>query len=291
VTAVDQPGGFSPGAATRLRLTNARQAFVKAVGSRANPDAPDLHRSEARITGQLPRSALAPTLLFSFEMEIEGEDWVILGFEDLEGRHPHLPWRPTELRVVLQGLSDLAEALTPSPVEAPDVRDGLAEAFTGWRRLVHAPPPRLALLDPWARANLGRLVDLESRWADGAAGRTLVHSDIRADNLLLVEDSVAFIDWPHARIGASWLDLVFFLPSVAMQGGPAPWEVFDAHPLGRSAEAEVVDSTVCALAGYFAERATSPPPLGLPTVREFQRAQGVEALAWLRHRLTNRTGS
>ena len=83
----------------------------------------------------------------------------------------------------------------------------------------------------------------------------------------------------------AWIDLVAFLPSVAMQGGPRPWEVFEAHPLGRDAPAEQVLPVVAALAGFFVERSLQPPPPGLPTLREFQRAQGIEALAWLRRSL------
>jgi hypothetical protein len=81
------------------------------------------------------------------------------------------------------------------------------------------------------------------------------------------------------------VDLLAFLPSVAMQGGPKPWEVFDEHPVARGAARENVDAVVAALAGFFVQRCTLPPPPGLPTLREFQRAQGVEALAWLRLRL------
>jgi hypothetical protein len=42
---------------------------------------------------------------------------------------------------------------------------------------------------------------------------------------------------------------------------------------------------LAALAGFFVHRSTLPPPPGLPTLREFQRAQGAESLAWLRRRL------
>jgi len=108
---------------------------------------------------------------------------------------------------------------------------------------------------------------------------------VRADNILLTPDRVVFVDWPHACIGAAWIDLVAFLPSVAMQGGPRPWEVFEAHPLGRDAPAEQVLPVVAALAGFFVERSLQPPPPGLPTLREFQHAQGIEALAWLRRSL------
>ena len=109
---------------------------------------------------------------------------------------------------------------------------------------------------------------------------------MRADNILLAGDRVVFVDWPHASVGAPWLDLLAFLPSVAMQGGPHPWEVFDTHPLGRDAPPDRVLPVLAAVAGYFAERAALPAPPGLPTLREFQRAQGVEALAWLKRSLS-----
>jgi len=69
------------------------------------------------------------------------------------------------------------------------------------------------------------------------------------------------------------------------QGGPPPWEVFEAHRLGRDAPSDAVMPVVAALAGFFVHRSTLPPPPGLPTLREFQRGQGIEALAWLRHGL------
>jgi hypothetical protein len=38
------------------------------------------------------------------------------------------------------------------------------------------------------------------------------------------------------------------------------------------------------LAGFFIGHGTRPPPPGLPTIREFQLAQGRTALDWLRTR-------
>ena len=116
-------------------------------------------------------------------------------------------------------------------------------------------------------------------------GETLLHTDVRADNVLLTPDRVVFVDWPHVCLGAPWVDLLAFLPSVAMQGGPKPWELFDDHPLARDAAGEHVDAVLAALAGFFVHRSTQPPPPGLPTIREFQRAQGAESVAWLRRRL------
>ena len=67
--------------------------------------------------------------------------------------------------------------------------------------------------------------------------------------------------------------------------GREPWEIFDSHPLGRAAPPEQVLPVLAAVAGFLVQRSTLPPPPGLPTLREFQRVQGEEALAWLRRRL------
>src|SRR5215831_13648683 len=91
-----------------------------------------------------------------------------------------------------------------------------------------------------------------SRWVHRAiAGDTLVHFDIRGDNVLLTADRVVVLDWPHASIGAAWADLVFFAPSVAMQGGPAPAELARRYPPVAAADDADVDAVLAAVAGFF----------------------------------------
>jgi aminoglycoside phosphotransferase (APT) family kinase protein len=273
-----QLGGFSPGVAARLELEDGRRFFAKAVGPEPNPDSPGLHRREAQIAAALPPKTPAPRLLFS----VDDGAWVTLVFEDVAGHEPQLPWRDDELGRVLDALTDLAEALTPPPLEAPTAAEAYDELLHGWRTLATEGAPGI---DPWAAERLDELAALEARWGDAAAGGTLVHGDVRADNILLTAERVVFVDWPHACVGAAWLDLVLFLPSIAMQGGPPPWEVFEAHPLGQDAPADAVRPVVAAVAGFFVQRSTLPPPPGLPTLREFQRGQAIEALAWLRRSL------
>ena len=279
VGATTQPGGMSPGVAARLELADGNRAFVKAVGSEPNPYSPGMHRREAEVAAALPAEAPAPRLLFAHD---DG-NWVALVFEDVEGHEPAVPWRPDELERVLAALTDLAEALTPAPVAAPTAADYLAELFGGWSQL--AQQGGAEGVDPWATARLDELARLEAGWAEASIGETLLHADVRSDNVLLTEERVVFVDWPHACLGAAWLDLAGFLPSLAMQGGPRPWEVFEAHPLGRNAPRERVLPLIAAFAGFFVQRSTLPPPPGLATLREFQHAQGVEALAWLRRSL------
>jgi thiamine kinase-like enzyme len=58
-------------------------------------------------------------------------------------------------------------------------------------------------------------VELESVWGDAARGETLLHADLRADNLLITADGVMVVDWPYAVTGARWLDGLLLLVSVA----------------------------------------------------------------------------
>ena len=276
VASATQPGGFSPGCASRLGLADGRSVFVKAVGSEPNPDSPGFHRIEAHVTASLPPETPAPKLLFAHD---DG-DWVALVFEDVDGHEPELPWRRDELGRVLAALTELSRALTPAPIEAPPLTERYGELFRGWRTLAAEEP---AGLDSWPAERLDALAELEADWEEASAGETLLHADVRADNVLLTPDRVVFVDWPHVCLGAAWVDLLAFLPSVAMQAGPKPWELFDDHPVGRNAAREHVDAVLAALSGFFVQRSTLPPPPGLPTLREFQRAQGTEALDAVEH--------
>ncbi|WP_055483840.1 aminoglycoside phosphotransferase family protein [Sphaerimonospora mesophila] len=279
--AITQRGGFSPGVAARLRLAGGGRAFVKAVGPRPNPRTPDIHRAEARVAAALPAGVPAPRLLTAFDRD----GWVVLLFEDVEGRMPAQPWVPGELALVLDALADLAEALTPAPVHLPPAAERFDDQFRGWRRLAADDGDPAAALDPWVVRHLPRLVELEESWGRAAEGVTLAHADMRADNLLLTADGrMLVVDWPHACLAAPWFDLLGMLPSVTMQGGPPPAEVFDGHPVAKGADPDAVTAVLAAMTGYFLQRGLLPPPPGLPTLRAFQLAQGRAALEWLRQR-------
>jgi aminoglycoside phosphotransferase (APT) family kinase protein len=277
--AVTQPGGFSPGVATRLRLAGGRRAFVKAVGPEPNPDSPGIHRREARVMAALPRSAPAPRLLWS----LDRRGWVALAFEDVAGAQPALPWRPGELGRVLEMVAAMAAALTPAPAGIPLLGDRLRDDLVGWRRLA-AGADDLKGLDPWAARHLDRLADLEAGWPEATEGPTLLHSDLRADNLLLTPTRVVAVDWPGASVGAPWVDLLLLLPSVAMQGGPDPEPTFAAHPVSSDADPRAVTTALAAWAGFLVGGSRLPTPPGLPTLRAFQHGQGVMAVEWLRRR-------
>ena len=242
-----------------------------------------MHRREARIAAALPASVPTPRFLDSYD---DG-DWIALVFEDIDGTTPQIPWKPAELERVLAAITELTSRLTPSPIAVEPWSELMRDVFGGWQRLAadaDAGKDDLGGVDPWARRHLSELISLEAAAPSAAEGTTLLHADVRADNILLTADRVFFVDWPWASLGAAWIDLLFTLPSVAMQRGPKPWEIFDQHPLGRGAPATAATAVLAAVAGFFIRQSRQPAPPGLPTLRAFQRDQGLPALEWLKRR-------
>lgn len=280
-----QSTGFSPGVAARLRTADDRRFFVKAIGPTPNPDAPAIHRREARITALIPANAPVPRLLWSHDDADTG--WVVLVFENIDGQHPAQPWQTDELDRIMTALAALGDTLTPSPLPAGAV--GMADELfdtrmSGWRRLLTEDADMADRLDAWSRRNLEALAKIEGNVKQAVAGNTLLHTDIRADNILLTAENVWFVDWPHACVGAAWVEVIGFAPSVRMQGGPLPEDLLARHPAYRSADPDAITAAIAALAGFFTHRSLQPPPPGVPTVRAFQAAQGVVTREWLAQR-------
>lgn len=275
-----QTGGFSPGLASRLVLGDGRRVFAKAISADRNPRSPGLYRREIEVMGSLPATVPAPRLRWSYD---DG-DWVMLVLDDIDGTMPTTPWLPEQFTRVMTALERLAEGLTPTPIPAMSIVDDLAENFRSWHTI--ASDPTLADgLDQWARANLTRLVELESGWASAARGDTLLHADLRADNLLLTADDVMVVDWPYAVTGASWVDGLLFLPSVAATSAIDPEQAWQRFRPAHTADPDQVNAVLTAVAGDFLHQSLLPAPANLPTLRAHQHEKGMAALTWLRRRI------
>ncbi len=266
VGAESKAGGFSPALASVLQFGDGSSLFVKAVGPEINPDSP------------------VSRYRWGFD---EGPDgWVVLAFDVIAGRQPATPWIAGELELVFESMVRLAESLTPSPVSAASI--GRTDATWGllgqekWRRFGTEFPE---LLDSWTERNLDRLIALESAAAEWCAGESLIHCDLRSDNLLITGDEVVVVDWPHARVGPAWIDPIAMAPSVTLEGGPDPESYLMRFPSARDANPRAIDSFIAVVTGFFLHNGAQPDPPGLPTLRAFQRAQGEVALTWLKSRL------
>jgi aminoglycoside phosphotransferase (APT) family kinase protein len=277
VEAVTQPGGFSAGSADRVLTESGRRAFVKAVTPAVNARSAELALQEMRITAAMPPDAPVPRLLGGFDDADRGGEWVVLVLEDIEGSHPRTPWVEPEIRASVAALEQLAAAVTPAPLDGlPTAAENLGSDFEGWTRVAADPP---ADLDPWAAAHLDELRAASARGlAAIGSGRTLVHCDIRDDNLLIRPDGrVVVIDWPWGCVGPDWLDRLLLGLNV-MVWGSDPSYAFEGIDPG------VVTDVGAAVAGMFEAVWRLPPPPGIPTVRAFQKWQAEAMLPWVRSR-------
>ncbi|MGK8556423.1 phosphotransferase family protein [Nocardia gipuzkoensis] len=270
---VDQRGGFSPGVAARIRTVGNAAVFVKAI--EAGDGLAPVYRAEARVAGRLPATAPAPRCRFA--EEIEG--WFVAGFDDVAGAYPRLS-EPEELRDTLDLVARLATELTPSPLtDVPTMAEAYGPVLIGWREFAaDGPPPDL---DSWSVRHLTALAELEATWSVHAAGDTLLHTDLRPDNLLRRADGVVLaVDWAWACRGAAWIDLVALAPSIAA-AGVDPEPILATHPVTRDVDPAAVDAFVCALAGYWAVACRKPGPPRSPRLRAHQAAYARLAGDWL----------
>jgi aminoglycoside phosphotransferase (APT) family kinase protein len=235
--------GFSPGLAGLVDVDNDARFFVKAAGPTSDEvTAVDSYRREADVTRTLPATIPAPRLLDVHD----ADDWIVLIYEQIHGRNPALPWSADELDTVITGVDTLANLATPAPPATAATVPAFRFNPRGWARMGEAGSVS-RIDDPYIRDHLAAMIELESRAPAACVGDTLLHLDIRADNVMLTDRGPIFIDWSHPQIGAAWVDLLLFLPSVAMQGGPPPASIFDQNRLARHASGDDVSAMVCAL--------------------------------------------
>jgi aminoglycoside phosphotransferase (APT) family kinase protein len=271
-------GGFSPGAAVRAYLDDNSTVFIKTVGTSLNPMSVELYRREAQYTARLPETFPAPRLVGVFDQD----DWIALIFDDVAGPMPSEPWRTDELTLVLDGVDAIAIAGSPSPFEAPSFSEqiGASSSWEGFRQIT-AEDRLIEGLDPWTADYLDQLVALESGWREATAGTTLMHGDIRRDNMLIAGERVMFVDWASCSIGAPWLDLALFLPSVTVGGGPQPATIWATRRVARTASEDQLCTLVTAILGYLTLSAMSPAPANMPTVRAYQAKTRDVTREWL----------
>lgn len=277
VEAHNQAGGFSPGLAARCLLDSDERVFIKAVSPAQNPQSTRIHRREAEVARYLTSDVAAPRLRHVHDDGV----WVALVFDEIDGRQPTEPWTYDDLDVVIPAVTSLSQHVV-SDDALQSVQDRHRTVFRGWRRLA-SDDGNLSRIDTWALEHLDALAEIESSWEDAAGGDCLLHADLRADNILIdPAGDVWFVDWPWACAGAEFVDLVMMLPSIGLGGGPSPSTVVERYGLFGDVERDALVSVVAAVAGFMVRSSLDPAPPGLPLLRDFQRAQGGVALAWLR---------
>ena len=165
-----------------------------------------MHRREARVAAALPRARPAPRPARHVRRRrldrppLRGDRRSPAG-DAVAGGRPHRGPR----RV---GRSPRGPDAVPDRGDRARIGAG-GDLFSGWRSLAEAAELPDGL-DEWSRRHLDRLAATEPACLAAIDdGDTLLHGDIRSDNVLLGQAGPVFIDWPHASRGrrsATWSD-------------------------------------------------------------------------------------
>ena len=269
VDSVSQPRGFTPGFASVLTCADGSRHFVKAASVKAQRLIAGSYREEARKLAGLPPGVPAPRLLWSHD-----DDWVVLGIEYVDAANPARPWRPADLTACLDALEAMVPVLTPPPsgLELDTFGDEYAELVGFWD---HLRSTRAEL------PHLEEAAELAGRFAEVTSGNTVVHTDIRDDNLMIDRSGrVWMCDWNWPVLGADWLDSLFMLVGPRGDGLDVD-PVIATRPLLRDVPPEHIDIMLALLVGYFFRQRDEPVPPNSPHIRDHQSWQGEVCWAWL----------
>ncbi|MGY6652847.1 hypothetical protein ACXIZN_11815 [Amycolatopsis sp. TRM77291] len=185
--------GQSSNFAAVLRRDGAAPLFVKGVEGVSPPMR--WLRNEAEL-GDLA-SGIAPAVHFSADIE----DWLIVGFEYVAGRHPRLQPGSADLARVAETVNRIGE------IPAPDLRPLEQRWQSAWWAKLGQERPEV--VGSW---DLDELTAWEQKAPAHVAGDCLLHTDLHADQFLFpVTGDIRVIDWGWPARGAAWIDPAFMV--------------------------------------------------------------------------------
>jgi len=272
VRADSQGSGFTPCFASRLLMADGRRAFVKAADEATQPLFTASFREEVRKVTALPAGIPTPALRWSYDTD----GWVVLCFDDVDGRPPERPWREEELTATLGVVTSMSGLLTPPPedLELPSWQDEMADFTAYWDRTASTP----------VGSHTTESAELAHRGLAVGAGDTLVHCDLRDDNVIIGTDGRVWIcDWNWPVRGAAWIDLLTLLISARGDGYDAD-AVLASNPLSAGVDAERIDAVLALLLGYCLGASSEPVPASSPWLRAHQRWYAEVLIDWLTQR-------
>jgi thiamine kinase-like enzyme len=250
-------GGYTP--AMRLLCRTTRASFFVKVG--VTPLTSTFLRREIRLYNSI-RGDFLPRLVASEDHESAP----ILVLEDLSASYWPPPWDARRIDLVLAQINTMHN----TQVSLESYAQIHGTRGSNWQAVAADPAPFLALGladTPWLDVALPLLLRYEERCSTD--GNSLTHWDLRSDNICITDSRAIFIDWNHACLSNPQLDLGFWLPSLAYEGGPEPESILPEAP-----------EIAAWVAGFFAARAGLPGIHDAPRVRLVQRQQLQIALPW-----------
>ncbi|MFE0132812.1 phosphotransferase family protein [Streptomyces sp. NPDC059037] len=196
------PHGVMSQLACTVHAQDAR-TFIK--GTRLDDPQAWVYRHEAAVTRE---AAHAPRVLW----ELEAGDWLLFGYEYINGHHPNLSPGSPDLDALVRTLTAVSQA-------------------------------------PWPEAL--RKKPLHTRWTDflpedvppELQGRSLAHTDMSPLNMLVTPDgALRLLDWALACPAPAWADAALTIPRLISAGHTAEQaeKIAEQVPAYRAAEPTAV---------------------------------------------------
>lgn len=268
-------GAESPSAGRNSDLsatlhTTAGPVFCKAI-SDADGTRGRMHRHEASVNPWLP-VAVAPRLRW----RTRADNWLILGFDHVEGQHADLSPGSSDLPAVATTVTALVDGLAHSPAVAPRLADQW-HRLAAWHRLAKSPD---TTLDPWVDEHADELLAWESRAIELVDGDSLVHTDLHSYNILVSKNGAKVVDWAWSRTGAPAVDIAFVIARLVAAGHtPAAAEQWaDKLPVWHATPPHTRTAFAVAIWGIWTYKNTEQP-------RALWDKLIPAANSWARHRL------
>jgi len=260
-------GGYTP-AARLLCRTGSANFFVK-IGT--TPLTSQFIRREIDVYNRI-RGEFMPRLIACEDREEEP----ILVIEDLSGKTWPPPWSRSQIDLVVAQI----DVMHNTPADLEPFAEVHGALNSGWQAVAADPEPFLSLgiaSRDWLETALPNLIRAEELCS--TEGDCLTHWDLRSDNICLTQQKAVFVDWNLACLSNPRLDLGFWLPSLAYEGGVGPESILPDAP-----------EVAAWVSGFFAARAGLPVIPDAPRVRQVQLRQLETALPWAIRALELRPG-
>jgi thiamine kinase-like enzyme len=251
-------GGYTPALRLKVIQEDGSTLFAK-IGT--NTHTSNALRQENKIYQTLQSSFLPKFIRWE-----DDPNQPILLLEDLSEAFWPPPWSETRIAQVMDTLPQVWGSSLPNipvMVDMPHIGDG-------WHQVAENPAPFLALgfaTEKWLQSALATLLRINE--VEVVNGRSLLHFDLRSDNICFTQNRAIIIDWNLVCLGNPKVDLGFWLPSLEAEGGPPPEQLLP----GAGEIAGLVS-------GFFAARAGLPTIPDAPRVRNIQLMQLKTALPW-----------
>ncbi|AUI59787.1 hypothetical protein [Amycolatopsis sp. BJA-103] len=191
-------------------------------------------RNEAEL-GTLV-SGIAPAVHFAADIE----DWLLVGFEYVDGRRARLQPGSSDLTRVAETVNRIGD------IKAPGLKP-LEQRWKSawWPKLAQERPE---IVGDW---DIDELTAWEQKAPELTAGHSLLHTDLHADQFLVpATGDIRAIDWGWPAQGAAWVDPAFMVIRLIGDGHQA----MDAETWAKTSTrwSEATEEEVTAFAVYVA---------------------------------------